>query len=195
MWFCPAVSTTAKTRLKTSCLMRNVCNPLWRLTHLQMDVTTFALLHTQMAQWGSRGRWSSSRTTVICASKLWRATSPSETSQPSWAGLKWAEPGLGGTKGTQLPKPACNKPRREDPGKERKGGEPTNVVSMEWFQWDFPPCLKCARVYVLRSVSFPWKTHREALEGFSSDWGNMEGKNGEIRFGKCVVQTWASAPS
>lgn len=55
--------------------------------------------------------------------------------------------------------------------------------------------LKCAHVYVLRSVSFPRQTHREALEGFSCNWGSIEGKNGEIRFGKCVVQTWASAPS
>lgn len=90
-------------------------------------------------------------------------------------------------KETQLPKPACNKPRREDAEKERKGGGPTNVVSVRWFQRDIPPC--CARVYVLRSLFFPGKAHREALEGLSSDWGNIEGKNGEIRFGKCPVQT------
>lgn len=147
-----------------------------------------------MAQWGSRGRWSSSRTTATCASKLWLATSPSETSQPSWAGLKWAEPGLGGTKGTQLPKPACNKPGREDAEKERKGGEPTNVVSVGWFQWGFPSCPEVCACVCVKIRVLPQKITQEALEGFSSDWGNIEGKNGEIRFGKCAVQT-ASAPS
>lgn len=50
MWFCPAVFTTAKTRLKTSCLIREVCNldcphmssHTWK--HLQILTFKFFLL-------------------------------------------------------------------------------------------------------------------------------------------------------
>lgn len=163
MWFCPAASTTAKTRQKTSCLVRGVCNTDYSFTAcmlVSLHMQTVSNSYYPNTSSYTDGTVRLQREVVLLTDDRNLRVKALTRNVPvrdipaflSWAKVGWT--GINGNQRNPAMKPACNQAtegrHREDTLKQRKERRrwqgkgnnevenhfseiQANVVKAEWF--------------------------------------------------------------